>query len=43
MNVSCVDNEAIWRVADESRSSAPLADHDMPPIDVLQSPVNCYL
>ncbi len=35
MNVPYVENEAIWRAADDFRTSAELAGNDMPPIDVL--------
>ena len=35
MNVPFVENESIWRKADGFRSSKELADHEMPPIDVL--------
>ncbi|MBI3986561.1 MAG: ImmA/IrrE family metallo-endopeptidase [Lentisphaerae bacterium] len=34
MNVSFLDNETIWRTADDFRLSKDLAGHDLPPIDV---------
>lgn len=34
MNVAFIDNETIWREADNFRSARDLVGHDMPPIDV---------